>query len=269
MKKKILFAPVFAFGLFLALSSVVMAMTQEERDAQRAEIQAVRDERDQIREELKETRKELVEERNEFRDKVRNEMKEKICERWQNRIRTRLNRYENKKQQHKQIFESLLERLDKMSAKLDDAGLDTSDLEEYISVLEGKVSDLMQVHDDFLGELNLADDQTCGESEGEFKKQLGEARNMIPEVRSALDDVRDYYRDTVRPELIDLKLQLIDEDEDQDKDEDEDNDETSIKVEDSGNKEGKVIKTEDVSSTSIKVIKENIQESNSSSTTSN
>lgn len=233
-------------GLAVALAVGAAPLSQEIKDARKDAIDEMKEERAELRDEIKEARDEIKDERNEFREARKEAIKEKKCERWQNRIQNRIKRYENKHQLHERVFGNMVDRLKKVSERLKDAGLDTGDLNSYITVLEGKINDLMGEHADFIDQLEQTDEHSCGQSEGEFKNQLGEARRMIPQVRSALDEVRDYYRDVVRPELIELKQQL--------------NDEKDDEEEESSNE----LKTEDEYSTSVEIVKENIQEGENS-----
>lgn len=215
-KNRVIAITVF-LGVFLAVGVVFgAAMTQEER----LELKA---ERNEAREEIKEDRAEAMEQRKENREQV----KERRCERTESRIRTRVGRYENKKDQHKRVFDKIILRVETLAERFEESNLDVSQLKADLKIFEGMVADLHEEHDSLIAGLKETQEQACGESEGEYRKQLGEARRMVPEVRAELIKVRDYYRTVIRVDILDLREQITDvSDDDQDETNDSDQDDS-------------------------------------------
>lgn len=217
MKKKTAIIGIAAFAAFgLCFSASAEVMTPEEREAKRVEIKADRDVLKAEREERNEERKELREgikeergERKEEREENREERKAERCKRVESRIQTRVGRYENKQEQHRNVFGKVVTRVESIILKLKDKGLDTSKLASDLSTLKEKVKDLENEHEEFIAGLNATESHACGESEGEFKNQLGEARKMSTEVRSKLVEVRTYYQTVVRADILELKNELL------------------------------------------------------------
>jgi len=56
--------------------------------------------------------------------------------------------------------------------------------------------------------LDATETVACGGSNGEFKEKLGEARKMSSEVHTKLQAVRDYYKTTIRADILELRKQL-------------------------------------------------------------
>ncbi|MEA1926015.1 MAG: hypothetical protein U9M90_02075 [Patescibacteria group bacterium] len=157
----------------------------------------------------------------EERKDIREQIKERRCENIEARINTRIKRYENNQAQHRRIFDNLVSRIERCITKFEKASFDVSKLKSDLVVLKKKVQALHDAHALFIDELKNTRDHICGESEGAFVKQLGEARKMIPEVRSKLLDVREYYRTVIRPDLLDLRKQIVDKYEDKSNEETE------------------------------------------------
>lgn len=172
-----------------------------------------------------EARKDKVEELKEKRVENREERKEKRCENVEKRVQTRINRYENNHSRHVKILENMEARLAKVITLFDEKGLDVSKLEADTATLSDMIDDVVATHETFVGELGKSENYACGESEGEFKKQLSKARRVLPEVKEGIEQIRTFYKDTIRPEILDLRSQLEEEDEKEDEDEDMNEDE--------------------------------------------
>ena len=216
-KNRVIAATVF-IGVFSAVGVVFgAAMTQEDRLELREDRKEVRDE---IKEEHKEVRDGIKENRKENREQV----KARKCEGVESRIRTRVGRYENKKEQHKRVFDKIVSRIETLVEKFEESDLNVSQLKTDLETFKGMVADLHEEHDSLIKGLKETQEQACGESEGEYRKQLGEARRMVPEVRAELTNVRDYYKTVIRVDILDLRKQVADVSDDDEQDEVDDSD---------------------------------------------
>jgi uncharacterized protein YoxC len=106
--------------------------------------------------------------------------------------------------------EKMLERLRKMNENLIAKGYETADLVAAVQVLGEKIEKLNADHETFIGELEDTKEFACGESEGAFKTAMEEARAAMKVVRADVEDIRTYYRDTIRPAIEALKAQKPD-----------------------------------------------------------
>lgn len=196
MFSAILLGSFFAFAVAVGESS-----TGEEREQLKAERAAAR-------EEAKEAREEAREEAKEAREEAKEERKEKRCERIQNRIQNREERYEEKLNRHEMKFDRVADKVESLSERFKDSGLDVSDLEASLATFEGMVNDLRDEQEAFIAALGETENYVCGESEGEFKNQLKEAREMVPGIKEQVAEVRDYYKNTLREEILKLREQI-------------------------------------------------------------
>ncbi len=212
--KKILFVAILIACGCLVFGGVQATTEETESETSwstlKAEREQIRAERQQIMEEIKDERTKLKEEREEIREQRR----ERRCKNIETRINTRIKRYENNQAQHRRIFDNLVSRIERFITKFEREGFDVAELKADLVVLKKKIQALHDTHALFIGELENTQDYACGKSEGEFVKQLGEARRMIPEVRSKLLDVREYYQTVIRPDLLDIRKQITEKYED-------------------------------------------------------
>ena len=173
----------------------------------------------EIKEKIEQKKADLEEKREEKVQAMEKRM-ERVCENVEARVRTRVNRYENNKNAHMNVFSNMLNRLQRVVDRFKEAKLDTTELEKNVTALEVLIDKLYADHDVFISDLKETQDYACGKSEGEFKAKLGVARKVMPEVRTDIVEIREYYKSTVRPEILDLRSQLEDDDDGQ-KNEDE------------------------------------------------
>lgn len=199
MKKKIAIIGIATFAMFgVSFLAQAAKLTTAEKDALKAE-------RAELREGMKENKAELKEGQKGNREQI----KEQKCKNVQARIRTRIKRYENKQTQSQNVFGNLVSRVESVNTKLKEKGLDTSKLESDSLMLKEKINELNIEHEKFIAGLESAENNACGESDGEYKKQLGDARKMSTEVRGKLIEVREYYQATIRADILELRDELL------------------------------------------------------------
>lgn len=217
MKQKIIvFALIFSV---LGIAGFVFAQedtTQVDGIDIKTKKEAQLEKREEIKQKI-EDKKAVIQERKEERDQIREEKNERICENIESRVRTRINRYENSKKAHMNVFSNMLDRLERAVERFETMDLDVTELKSHIAVLKGKIEKLYSDHESFIGELQTTEDFACGKSEGEFKAKLGEARKVAPKIKQDILDIREYYKTTVREDLLKLRVQIEGEESDDDK----------------------------------------------------
>jgi len=114
-----------------------------------------------------------------------------------------------------------LTRAEALVTKFKAEGLDTSKLDASLIVLREKVGALETAHQTFINGLKETETVACGESEGEFRGKLGEARKMTTEVRNGIVEIREHYKNVVRVEILALRDQLKVTDEAEEKEDEE------------------------------------------------
>lgn len=199
MKKLIL-----AVTLLLAFGLATTAMAEDSTDNSKTKWQEKREEMKEKHEE----RKEAWEEKKEERQEKKEERIEKRCEKIEQRIANRISKYEDRKENDTLIFDKLTTRLDSLIGRLEERGVDAADLKSKVDSMKAMVDDLRELQDAFIAELKKTEDLACGESEGAFKEQLQATKEDLNAVRDKVTEIRNYYRDTVRPAIIDLKGSL-------------------------------------------------------------
>lgn len=195
MKKKLLFS-MFAVAL-LAPLNLAFALTPEEIQAQRDENrQAIQEQREADIEAAKAAKEQRIEAR---------------CNNIQTRLETRINRYENNGQMFETVFGNMLARITRLSERLEAKGVDVSTLKTDIATLEIKINKLFSDQDTFMQTLEDAKAVTCTEADqtnSEIKGKMGEARTVLQTLHQDRLDIRSYFKETIKPDVLAIRQQL-------------------------------------------------------------
>ncbi len=153
-----------------------------------------------------ETRAQKKETMQQAANEKKTQMKEQACETIERRIGNLINRYENNQQKDQGVFGKLVKRMEGMITALDGKGLDTSDLKEDVVILKEKVANLNQLNKEFIYSLKEAQQNACSQS-GQLKGMLTEPRKIMPEIKKAVQDIRQFYVNTIRAHLVQIRNQ--------------------------------------------------------------
>lgn len=202
----------------LAQTSVAVKPISDEAGQKRAEIQTRKEElqakkaeltanAEQKRAEIQTRKEELKSEMAELKAQ-RKENREQWCKNVQTRIDTRVGRYENNQAMYQKVYANMQSRLTRLSQLLASKGGDVTKLNADIATLSGLITKLDNDYAVFVGGLKETQTVTCAESDGEFKKQLGGARNVIPAIKADRQAIKDFYQGTIKADLQTIRQAL-------------------------------------------------------------
>jgi DNA repair exonuclease SbcCD ATPase subunit len=135
--------------------------------------------------------------------------KKMICEKRQGKIEEKIVKFEERKVKHMEAYNNLQDRLEKLSDRLSSKGYDVTDLDADINILEEKIS---QFETDFTAAYEkmkeakkyMCDNHTSVENKNEIKS----ARDLIKKVRQDSIEIRSYYKNTIRLDILAIKKQI-------------------------------------------------------------
>jgi len=107
-----------------------------------------------------------------------------------------------------QVYGNLEERLEKLSAKLKEAGLDTTTLDSQLETLSQKIDIFetdLAAYKQAVADLAAMD---CEADPEAFKASLEEARTLRLKLHQSSLDIRIYVKETIKPTLAQLREQL-------------------------------------------------------------
>lgn len=165
-------------------------------EAKKAEVQAKMEER-----------KAQAEEKKAELEAKRDEMVEQRCEVLEKRFETRIARYENNQAGVERLRERVVALVEKVIEKAKEEGLETAAVERALEEFKALIAEAEAVYAEHISELSQTQEYACGESEGQFKSRLEEARATLKEVRDAVLAARSYYQTELKPALQALRSQ--------------------------------------------------------------
>lgn len=188
------------------------------REQMRQDRQEIQDEFNQRRDEMNEqiedfreegenTREEINQQRQEFQEQ-RQEMIGTMCERVETMVDTRIARFDNNYERNLNRYQAMFERLQTIIEAFSEQGYDTSQLEAAVGEMESQILTVQSEYELFIEQLRASQEYACGESDGEFRNAISEARGQMRAFRQASSETRTFYQTEIRPLLLDLRQQV-------------------------------------------------------------
>jgi|GEM_PF-3136885 len=143
-----------------------------------------------------ETIKEKIEERVEAK-----------CDKAEVVIQKILDHYNMNKRDHIQAYNAFRHRYDEIVTKLETDGYDVSKLTDYSITLESKITTFASDLSLFMQSLKDSQKYACGESNGQFLAAAKKSKDILKKIRTDINDIKDFYHDIIRPELMNLRKQ--------------------------------------------------------------
>jgi chromosome segregation ATPase len=132
------------------------------------------------------------------------------CKNVETRISNRVNNFENNQAMFQTVFGNMKARLERLTARLDTAGADTSKLKTDIATINGKIDKLNTDYATFVDGLKQTQTLACGQSQGDFVTKLGDARKNLPLIQQDRSDIRNFFQATIKPDLLAIRQKLAD-----------------------------------------------------------
>jgi hypothetical protein len=134
--------------------------------------------------------------------------KEEKCKNVGSRIEAKMNKYENGNISVEDVHKRLKERIRNMITRLENNGIDAGKLEDDLAVLEQKINQVASSYDTFIAGLEETKTYACGESQGQFRTKLQEAKKLMANVRTGRQETMSYITKTIIPDIKALREQL-------------------------------------------------------------
>jgi hypothetical protein len=129
------------------------------------------------------------------------------CQAMTQRIETAIARFNNNKDGHTRRYLAVADHLKNLNEKLKAKGYDTSKPEADYKVLNEKILKASQDYQMFITKLEATKQYACGQSQGQFKTALQDAKAQLKVYREDVADIRNYYQTVVRPDVKALRDQ--------------------------------------------------------------
>lgn len=143
----------------------------------------------------------------EERQAQKQEKLEQRCSIVEEKINIKVSRFENNKVRRVNAYNNLRNRVSKFIDKLSSQGYDVSKLKSDLVTLDEKIKKFSSDYASYITLLKSTKDYACGQSEGQFKGKLSEARKQLQIVHQSALEVRSYFQGTIRPDIQAIRAQ--------------------------------------------------------------
>lgn len=163
------------------------------------------------KEELRSQKTGEIEERKMQAQEKKTDMVSNRCDMANRRVEEKLGKYAENKNHAETVYKNLQVRLDVLITKAQEAGYDTEALEASLVGLQERIDVVVLAHEEYTQALTQTREWACGESDGQYANALQSARGQLSEVRAAMVEVKEYFKNEVQPLIKDLRTQTVNE----------------------------------------------------------
>ncbi len=126
----------------------------------------------------------------------------------QQRIELIITRFENNKERHVEAYNRAKEKVEQLLEALEGKGYDVSKLSQDLSTWEAMIVEFAKDYAVFIDKLKELEGMAVGQSEGQFRSGLKEARQLLRQVQQDVLDIRLFYQKTIRADIQEIKAQV-------------------------------------------------------------
>lgn len=152
-----------------------------------------------------------LDEKKSIREELQLKLKEQRCERITERVQNKVNGFDKNREKHVIRYRNIEKRFEKLVTELKKLNIETTKLESEIKEYKTLVDIFLEKYDKFVDSIKGAKNYACGEEDNVsgFKDRVGQSRTYLKEAREAGKNIHTYYKETLKPTLIDLKNQYL------------------------------------------------------------
>jgi hypothetical protein len=206
MKKITLSIFIFLFSVLISVP-VFAQSNKDSGGVKRDEMMADKEDR---KEDMMEAKEDRIDTKRLMVEEKKVETKAQRCERVQNRISQKYTNYGERKQNQATRYFNFVTKLKEVSEKLSAKGLDVSALDADIVELERLIAVYESSFDVFLASLgNMGNSCDADEDGTTYKGMLEETKDLLEASRNARKDIVEYYAQTVRKTIAELRTQAV------------------------------------------------------------
>jgi archaellum component FlaC len=145
------------------------------------------------------------------REAIKEKVEERIeakCDKADNIIAKIIEHYTSTRREHVEKFNTFRKKYDEMVSTLGTKGYNVSELKKYSKNLETKISTYATDLNAFMQSLKESQQLACGESNGKYLEAVKASKELLKKVRTDIQEIKNYYHDTIRPAVINLKNEV-------------------------------------------------------------
>ena len=145
------------------------------------------------------------------KDEMQGNKEEKMlqrCEQVQQRVQNRVENFYQNKEEHVANYNSMISKINTINTNLVSQSVNTTQLMSHIEEFQNLANQYGQQYSTFISTLENGSQSVCGESEGQYRNSLGKAKSELNTAQGLRQQLRTYYADVLREDLLDIRESL-------------------------------------------------------------
>lgn len=108
---------------------------------------------------------------------------------------------------HLKAYENLASRLDTLISRLETNGYDVAQLKTDLSALNDKIDGFKEDYQALFEKIDATKGKVCDDTDATIKTKLGDIRKLVQQVRKDAKEIRAFYKNEIRGDILDVKKQ--------------------------------------------------------------
>jgi methionine synthase II (cobalamin-independent) len=130
------------------------------------------------------------------------------CEVVTSRVDIITTRYNQNKERHISRYQKIATTVQNLIAKLEDKGIDTSELKKDLATFVNMKSEFVRSYVDFIENLETSKTHACGNSQGQFANEITNARRNLLSTREKSLEIKLFIINELRPDIESIRDQI-------------------------------------------------------------
>jgi hypothetical protein len=127
------------------------------------------------------------------------------CEKINNNVEKIIENYDHKVGQNIESYKTVVLNIQKAVDNLSSKGINVDKLRADLVVVNQMIVQMSEHRAQYIETLEGSQNHVCGESEGDFKTKIQEARTQLSLIREDGDAIKAYIKNTIRPDLLEVR----------------------------------------------------------------
>lgn len=123
------------------------------------------------------------------------------------RIDARIKNYDQSRDRQLQAYLNVRERINRIILRLDALDVNTTELRVDLKTLDSKIAKLRTDYGAYIVALREVRVYSCVTANTDFTGELKEARQILTTVQTDIKDIRDYYHNTIKSDIREVKIE--------------------------------------------------------------
>jgi len=131
------------------------------------------------------------------------------CAKFKEKIAEKTSNLGEKYDKHLNAYNNLASRLDTLIGRLEDKDYNVVQLKTDLSVLNNKIDKFKEDYSTLFEKVDATKGKVCDDTDVTIKTKLGDIRVLIQAVRKDAKEVRTYYKNEIRGDILAVKNQKL------------------------------------------------------------